>query len=272
MIDARQLSPLYPDEHERFLRVIQASLGVRRHFDLFCWLQGDLQFFLPHDILLAAWGDPNFGLLYVDVISPLPGMRTGPVIDRDITPFVQSLFGQWKDSEYAPFILNVPEGFTVGGGVDQCSISRTFLNMRSATVHGIKDRRGQSDCLYAFFSSYERVPASAAKYMEMLLPHVDTALRQVTHLPEQLKKPRKAQPADDGMLQAYGLSKREIEIMKWVRSGKTNQEIGMILNISAFTVKNHLQRIFRKLNVTNRAQAVAQFSGEAKQTGRYAGQ
>jgi DNA-binding CsgD family transcriptional regulator len=46
-------------------------------------------------------------------------------------------------------------------------------------------------------------------------------------------------------------------IMQWVRAGKTNAEIGMILDISAFTVKNHLQRIFKKLNVFNRAQAVA---------------
>jgi DNA-binding CsgD family transcriptional regulator len=31
------------------------------------------------------------------------------------------------------------------------------------------------------------------------------------------------------------------------------------LNISAFTVKNHLQRIYRKMDVLNRAQAVAKF-------------
>jgi DNA-binding CsgD family transcriptional regulator len=46
--------------------------------------------------------------------------------------------------------------------------------------------------------------------------------------------------------------------MEWVGKGKTNSEIGMILNISPFTVKNHLQRIFKKLDVMNRAQAVAQ--------------
>jgi DNA-binding CsgD family transcriptional regulator len=54
-----------------------------------------------------------------------------------------------------------------------------------------------------------------------------------------------------------GLSAREVDIMEWVRKGKTNQEIGMILDISAFTVKNHVQRIFKKLDVVNRAQAVA---------------
>ena len=48
-----------------------------------------------------------------------------------------------------------------------------------------------------------------------------------------------------------------MEIMEWVRMGKTNHEIGMILDISAFTVKNHMQRIFKKLDVMNRAQAVS---------------
>jgi DNA-binding CsgD family transcriptional regulator len=45
--------------------------------------------------------------------------------------------------------------------------------------------------------------------------------------------------------------------MEWICKGKTNQEIGLILDISAFTVKNHVQRIFRKLDVVNRAQAVS---------------
>ena len=48
--------------------------------------------------------------------------------------------------------------------------------------------------------------------------------------------------------------------MEWVMMGKTNQDIGMILNISAFTVKNHLQRIFKKLDVLNRAQAVTEYN------------
>ncbi|HCN68831.1 MAG TPA: hypothetical protein DIT03_11325, partial [Candidatus Accumulibacter sp.] len=51
------------------------------------------------------------------------------------------------------------------------------------------------------------------------------------------------------------LSSREREILQWVRRGKTNVEIGMILGISGFTVKNHLKSIFQKINVSNRAQA-----------------
>ncbi len=42
-----------------------------------------------------------------------------------------------------------------------------------------------------------------------------------------------------------------------VSEGKTNTEISDYLDISACTVKNHLQRIMQKLNATNRTEAVA---------------
>ena len=57
------------------------------------------------------------------------------------------------------------------------------------------------------------------------------------------------------------LSERERQIMTWVAMGKTNPEIGCILRISEFTVKNHLKSIFGKLDVSNRAQAVAKLTG-----------
>ena len=41
-----------------------------------------------------------------------------------------------------------------------------------------------------------------------------------------------------------------------MREGKSNQEIGTILGISPLTVKNHVQKILKKLRVQNRAQAV----------------
>ena len=54
------------------------------------------------------------------------------------------------------------------------------------------------------------------------------------------------------------LSPREQQVAEWVGEGKSNEEIAVILGISAHTVKNHLDKIFRKLGVENRwAAAVA---------------
>ena len=84
-----------------------------------------------------------------------------------------------------------------------------------------------------------------------MLPHIDAAMRKIDGLPV-IEPEHIAAPGLLTSLIKSGLSEREIEILEWVRNGKTNIEIGMILHISANTVKNHLQRIFRKINVSNR--------------------
>ena len=53
-----------------------------------------------------------------------------------------------------------------------------------------------------------------------------------------------------------GLTARETEILQWMYYGKSNTEIGAILGINALTVKDHVQKILRKLHALNRTQAV----------------
>ena len=49
------------------------------------------------------------------------------------------------------------------------------------------------------------------------------------------------------------------ELMAWLAEGRTNLEIAEILDISPYTVKNHVQRIIRKLGAANRTEAVAKY-------------
>ena len=63
-----------------------------------------------------------------------------------------------------------------------------------------------------------------------------------------------AETAEDPVFGA--LSKREREILVHIASGQTNAEIGEALFISEKTVRNHITRIFEKLGVTSRAQAI----------------
>ncbi|MBO5197915.1 MAG: response regulator transcription factor [Lachnospiraceae bacterium] len=51
------------------------------------------------------------------------------------------------------------------------------------------------------------------------------------------------------------LSKRELEILKMLTSGKLNKEIAYELSISEKTVKNHISNIFKKIGVGDRTQA-----------------
>jgi DNA-binding NarL/FixJ family response regulator len=51
------------------------------------------------------------------------------------------------------------------------------------------------------------------------------------------------------------LTNREIDVLRLVATGKTNQEIGFELNISEKTVEKHLEGVFNKLGVTSRVEA-----------------
>ncbi|HEX8988519.1 MAG TPA: XrtB/PEP-CTERM-associated transcriptional regulator EpsA [Rhodocyclaceae bacterium] len=269
------IANLSPPELDTFLKIIQESLLIRRHEELFQWLHDDVQRFLSHDVLIAAWGDFSLGVVHLDLISHLPGSRTAEVEKERLLPHLSKLFDHWVGSGRSSVIvcLDGANGYlNIGDGARMLDF---LVGMRTAVVHGIKDERGRQDCLYVALSSRrDAFDDRAVKSMEILLPYVDAALRQVAHLPVQypdlpdLENDLEAeQPAPDGE-NIWNLSGRELEIMHWVQQGKTNAEIGLILDISSFTVKNHLQRIFRKLDVLNRAQAVSIFSGNRSEQNR----
>lgn len=54
---------------------------------------------------------------------------------------------------------------------------------------------------------------------------------------------------------AFGLTQREAEVLRWIADGKANRDIGEILGLSPRTVNKHLEQIYAKLGVENRASA-----------------
>jgi DNA-binding CsgD family transcriptional regulator len=60
-------------------------------------------------------------------------------------------------------------------------------------------------------------------------------------------------------LGASGLTSREAEVLALVAQGRTNSEIGSILNISSRTIQKHLEHIFQKLGVESRTAAAGRF-------------
>ncbi|MBT4938903.1 MAG: response regulator transcription factor, partial [Rhodospirillaceae bacterium] len=54
-----------------------------------------------------------------------------------------------------------------------------------------------------------------------------------------------------------GLTKRELEVLSSLATGRTNKEIANELSVSNNTVKFHVRNLYQKLNVKNRSQAVS---------------
>jgi tetratricopeptide (TPR) repeat protein/DNA-binding CsgD family transcriptional regulator/TolB-like protein len=65
--------------------------------------------------------------------------------------------------------------------------------------------------------------------------------------------------AFSGLLEKYGITAREGEIIRLLLEGRDNKAITRALFISDHTVKNHIHHIYRKLEIRNRIQLVQRF-------------
>lgn len=239
---------------EQIFNVIQKSFTVQKHVDFFKWLQGSVRDVLPHDVLVAAWGDFATGDLHFDVSSNIDDIRTQKLIDAPgvFAYLMSNLHQRWIDNGERWFRINF---FDAEGIYSQSPtpFTRKLVGMNSLLVYGVRDTRDKNDCIYVFFDKAREFQVQNS-VLGLLMPHVDAALRRV----ECMERPVVEEDLI-GELPLGGLSEREHEILHWVKTGKTNFEIGMILSISPNTVKNHLKRIFQKLDVSCRAQAVAKY-------------
>jgi DNA-binding NarL/FixJ family response regulator len=56
--------------------------------------------------------------------------------------------------------------------------------------------------------------------------------------------------------QTLGISERELEVLKLLAAGQSNKEIARTLEVSPNTVKTHIAKLFEKLEVRRRTEAI----------------
>lgn len=61
---------------------------------------------------------------------------------------------------------------------------------------------------------------------------------------------------NDAQVEALGITPRELEILEQIAAGKSTRQIAEALFVSENTVKTHASRVFDKLGVNRRTQAV----------------
>ena len=82
-------------ESKRFLRIVMEITKIKCRDELFHFLQGMVQGFIPHQILICAWGNFRGANLNFDVISPIPGVVTGKANGCNIEQLLKDLYERW---------------------------------------------------------------------------------------------------------------------------------------------------------------------------------
>jgi transcriptional regulator EpsA len=253
----------------RLVRILCRSQLIGRYADLLAWLKGEVQQFLPHQMLIASCGDFARWNVKSEVVSSLPGVRAGSIGGCAIDDVVRQAYAHWLRGGRQPLVLEVAAAPALLKPCT-CVLHSAFRGMRSLFVHGVRDQRSGCDSLYIALDPGRFVEARDQRRFvalaHLLLCQIDivwrrTAAFRLDDLPaaEAITVP--------GTLR---LSSREHEILGRLSRGSTNRDIAEALEISCFTVKNHLKRIFRKIGVSNRTQAAARYNEAVAQSAKHA--
>jgi transcriptional regulator EpsA len=219
-------------EQEYLLCAIESGLRVASPHQFFLWTQGQVQALLPHRVLVCLQFGHGGALTRHECLH-------GTVLAPGARQALLDLALRIARGGRLPVVLDALEA--PDGQGDEI-LRAGFDNV---LVHGTGPTSAGGSA-FLLFGLALRPTARHAYFLELLLPHLHLALGR---LPV-------ARTSVDGA-PARALSARETEIVGWLRAGKSNDEMGRLLGISALTVKNHLQRIYRTLGVNNRAHALA---------------
>ena len=242
------VSLLDPLELEALMLNIDASLRVHARNQFFTWTQGLLQNLVKHEVLVCALRSAEPMSFHVDSFATsLPDLGRFSDMFRQDTSVVPHLIKTWEDNHFQPVICETGSGSPFAGSALADELTRIGANV--VLAHGTYDVFGKLATFFAFACQSAPVGPRQTYFVELVVPFLHLAwVRSQINRPSERAS---ANPAGAGLL-----TSREQEILSWIHVGKSNIEIGAILEISPLTVKNHVQKILRKLNVQNRTQAV----------------
>ncbi|MEQ1663092.1 MAG: XrtB/PEP-CTERM-associated transcriptional regulator EpsA [Thiobacillus sp.] len=238
------IDELTDEDSSHLTRILIEARQVTLRHQFFNWAQGPVQSLIPHDILLCGLTDDSGYLLHErftacryfkdehfhQATHPGKGLIGGLVLE-------------WQAA-------NPPRHFASPPSVAEGrSDSLIELELKNLIFQGM----GWVNGPLKGYASFSRVRAPFDPRLDlcidMLLPTLLATLARVLA--------HEARAGGDARSPNSLVTAREIEVLAWVRDGKTNDEIAAILGLSMLTVKNHLRNAMKKLDVRTRGQAVA---------------
>ena len=130
------------------------------------------------------------------------------------------------------------------------AIRKSYPALPVVIVSGIRDPQMIRTLLDAGARGY--IPKFAGS--EQLLDALRRVLGGEVYLPDAVFLPPSLSSSDNG--ESVPLTSRQLQILPLLAEGMPNKRIADVLGLTEGTVKQHLKDLFRRLNASNRTQAV----------------
>lgn len=231
---------LSAQEQEHLIRAIESAIEVSRQDQFHAWMHGPFHALLPHDSLVCMELDQRGAARQLACLHH-------KLIDAETIEFLGHAQHGLAARLARSYRGNRRQSCTVGGNAledllktDNAPVDRDLV--RNAVIHRIQLLSGATYCIVLLNVPADRI--DRCRYLFRLLSsHLKMALSRTLAAP--------------GRKNNAPLTPRELEILRLIGNARSNREISVILGISAITLKSQVARLYRKLDVQNRADAVA---------------
>jgi transcriptional regulator EpsA len=253
---------LSPAQADAFVRVVEAAPAVRRRHQYFVWTQSQLQTLLSHQILVCgAYVRQRRDLVFETFHSVALAPELLGVLADAQGPLMRAVVAAWVQAHGLPLIL--PVARLQEAAATPAVALLLDRGIECLLVHGVArpQRPSEIECLFVFANPGQAPGPSAPAMAELLVPYLHWIWQRVMEAEREWAQPLQTTVSSiEGLVVVASrrVTDRERQVLQWVRDGKSNHEIAELLAISPLTVKNHVQKILRRLGASNRTQAVAE--------------
>lgn len=241
---------LSESEKDHLLRAIESGMHVNKRHQFFLWSQGQLRGILPHEILVGIRLDENnqaqqvecfhSRLLGADYCDGLCNPHAGLAVEL-----------ARLCAEGHRLAIHVDDDATLRRHHPEWIPRLREMGLKNVLACGTERILGNV-FVYVLFDMENTPTHRHIYFLELMLPHLQMAMMRLAESIAVGNDPPPPVPARVKLI-----TDREVQILGLVQQGKSNQEIAETLGISPLTVKNHVQKVYRKLKVQNRAHAVS---------------
>jgi DNA-binding CsgD family transcriptional regulator len=235
---------LSKQDANHLLEIIQKSLGCVSE-DEFRALVDNLKNLIPyaHATCLMAETDQQGGIVSYEVVNvSYPPEWVAHYVEQNlelIDPIVCQHFKQyqlqyWEDTYWQ------------SDSSEEFKHAAEAFGLRQGYSCGQQNIAGRRGSLFSFAGEHLRRDQRTEVILWHMVPHLHQALSRVVKWSGSARSKR-----------VPVLTPKEREVLKWLIHGKSTWEISCILSSSQDTIRFHIKNLFRKLDVANRAHAVA---------------
>lgn len=237
---------LSEQDHVRLIRAIESAIEVQHLAHFHAWLRGPFRNLLHHDCVVCVEHDGG------GVPARVESLYHGPCSSERVETFCDPADGLAVRLAALVAHSGVVTCIADGAALDNLLPDASFrahhgsdnaIAFRTNFVSG-------GACYFILFGLLAGTEQHCLHLLKLLSSHLKMAWSRVTVRPAMIRA-------------ATAITEREQEILRCMQLGRSNQEVSLQLGISPLTLKNHIRKIYRKLDVQTRAEAISRGLGSS---------